>query len=537
MISLSRITEHKKMHPTVLMILDGWGVPPDIKDKNCPIRPEIVPHYFEWKKKFCYTELEASGEAVGLFKGQEGNSEAGHLNIGAGRVVKQDAVYISEAIEDGTFFKNTAFQQAIHHIKKYNTAAHIMGLMSNHNSAHAVPDHLYALLTLLHNEGITKVYLHLFTDGRDSGPYDARIFLEELRKHMYGPEKIATMMGRFYAMDRNKNWDRIKKAYEALTEGKGIRVAKSAEEALTEAYLADETDEFISPTIIIENGKPIATIQDDDSIFFFNLRSDRARQLTRVFVDPEFEAQNPDGFKRSKILHHIRFVAKTDFGPDLPDVLTAFPSREIHNGLVHALGSLRQLYVAESEKYAHVTFFLHGGFTAHATNERFVKIESDRIVNYRTNPEMKAKEIADYTIEAIKGGHYDFIAINFANADMVGHTGDLQASEIAVKTLDVEIERIIEALLKHNGLGIITADHGNVEEMLNISDHKTEINTEHSINPVPCFIIGSKRDLHSVGIPTSGKLMKKGKLANVTPTILKMMGIEQPKEMTAKPLF
>jgi 2,3-bisphosphoglycerate-independent phosphoglycerate mutase len=372
---------HKNFNTTLLVILDGWGVSDKKQISPSPIRADTAPHFFSWLKKFPYTELEASGEAVGLFKGQEGNSEAGHLNIGAGRIVKQDALYISDAIEDGSFFKNAAFQQALHHVKKYQTAVHVMGLLSNHNSAHSCPEHLYALLELFHQEKIPQVYLHLFTDGRDSGTMDAPLHLKKLREHFYGTEKVASIMGRFYPMDRNRNWDRIEKAYNTIVSGVALYSATSPEEALMQAYERGETDEFISPTVIVEYGKPTATVGDNDALFFFNLRSDRARQLTKALVQKDFEEMHTGVFVRERIPQNTRFVAMTDFGPELPGVLIAFPSRDVKNGLVATLCPRKQLYIAETEKFAHITYFLNGGFAQHFCDEQFVKVESDPLIN------------------------------------------------------------------------------------------------------------------------------------------------------------
>ncbi len=512
-----------KSKTTLLIILDGFGIAP-AKQKGNAITPKTAPHLFGWMKKYPSTTLSASGKAVGLFPGQEGNSEAGHLNIGAGRIVKQDALYISDAIKDGTFFKNNAFEQAIHHIKKYNTAAHVMGLLSNHNSAHSTPEHLYALLDLLNEQGVKKVYLHLFTDGRDSGQHDAPMHLKKLEKHFHGTERVATVMGRLYAMDRNKNWDRTKHSYEAMVLGKG-KHAQSAEEAITLAYNSGQSDEFIEPTII-QNGKAKAvTISDNDAIFFFNLRSDRARQLTKSFVQPNLEKANAGAFKRSVIPKHIRFVAMTDFGPDLPGVLTAFPSRDVDHGLVATLSPRRQLYIAESEKFAHITYFLNGGFAHHLDGEDWVKIDSNKVRDFEVDPGMKAHELAVYIVKALEKKEYEFIAVNFANADMVGHTGNIHAAEQALGALDSALNHIVEVMVKVGAQGIITADHGNAEEMINLKTG--EVDSEHSVNPVPCVLINFEKRVR----------LKPGKLANVAPTILKIMGITKPKEMTAKPLF
>lgn len=511
----------------MLVIMDGWGIA-ELKNKGNPVTPENAPNYFRWLKDYPNTKLEASGEAVGLFKNEDGNSEAGHMNLGAGRVVKQDAVYISDAIDDGTFFKNPAFDQVLHHVRKYNTAVHLVGLLSNHNSAHSCPEHLYALLDYFHQEKIQKVYLHLFTDGRDSGQHNAPQHLKLLKERFHGNEKIATILGRFYGMDRGKNWERIKKAYDALVECRSCRTANSPTDALTQAYNSGETDEFIKPTVILEKGKPIAKINDNDAIFFFNLRSDRARQLTKAFVQPDFEKINPNAFRRTRIPKNIRFVAMSDFGPDLPGVLTAFPSRDVINSLPQVLCPLKQLYISETEKYAHVTYFFNGGYARHFCDERWIKIESKVVDNYATCPQMSSKEMTDVIIKEIEKKEYNFICVNYPNPDMVAHTGDLQAGILAVKNIDEEVNRLLKAAEKNKITVLITADHGNVEEMINIKTG--EIDTEHSNNPVP-FIIAGKEYYKKK------KRLSKGKLADVAPTILKLMGLKKPKEMTGKSLL
>ena len=535
-----------KSSTTVLIILDGWGMA-DPRQKGNAITPKTAPHFFEYWKKYPHTLLEASGAAVGLPKGQEGNSEAGHLNIGAGRVVKQDVVYIARAIKDGTFFKNGALLEAIAHVKKNKSKAHVMGLLSNHNSAHSCPEHLDALLDLLHEHGIKEVYLHLFTDGRDSGQHDTPHHLKKLQQHFHGTEKIASIMGRLYGMDRNKNWQRTEKAYNALVAGKG-KTAASAVEAVTMGYNSGESDEFISPTVIMRKGKPVATIENKDAVFFFNLRSDRARQIAKAFVQPKFERENSGAFKRKKILKQLAFAAMTDFGPDLPGLLTAFPSRDVTNSLVQVLcsppsaiarGALsaverrRQLYLAESEKFAHITYFFNGGYQEHLDGERWVKIASDRVKDFEFDPNMEANKIASYAVKAIESGEYEFIAINFANADMVGHTGNLVAAEKAITFLDKQIDKVIRAVIKTGGQCILTADHGNAEEMLNTKTG--EIDTEHSVNPVPFIAIASAADFKTGKL--THKELRKGKLANVAPTILKMMGIKKPAEMSWKSLL
>ncbi len=515
----------KKQKTTLLIIVDGLGIGSS-KDPGNPITPQTAPNYFAALKQFPNCQLEASGASVGLFPGQEGNSEAGHLNLGAGRIVKQDAVFISDAITDGTFFKNHAFQHAIQHAQKNKSAVHLMGLLSNHNSAHSCPEHLRALLDFFYQENIRQVYLHLFTDGRDSGQYQAHKHLRILKKFFHGNEKIATITGRYYAMDRNKNWERTRQAYEAMVLGKG-RIAISAEDALRDSYALGDTDEYISPTIIVENNKPVATIKDNDAVVFFNLRSDRARQLAKSFAQMNFKHINQGAFSRVKFPKNICFVALTDFGPDLPGVFTAFPSRDVAKSLVQVLCPRKQLYAAESEKFSHVTYFFNGGYAKHFCDEKWVKIASPEVKNYADKPEMSARELTDYVIGAITSQEYEFIVVNYANLDMIGHTGDFVAAQKAVSTVDSEMDRMIKILTKHGGQAIITADHGNIEGMVDLENGQPD--TEHSTNSVPLIIINSW-----IKIPHK---LPNGKLANVAPTILKMMGIKKPKEMTVASLI
>ena len=515
-------SKHKES--TLLIILDGFGLA-DPKEKGNAITPETAPNIFGYMEKYPNSHLKAYGENVGLFKGQQGNSEAGHMNIGAGRIVKQDLVEISESIHDGTFYKKEAFKQAIHHIQKYNTSAHIMGLLTDGNSAHAFSEHLYATLELFRREKIDKVYIHLFTDGRDSPPHAASTYLHELRTHMMAHEKIATIMGRFYGMDRNKYWNRTKKAYEAMVLGKGCAAA-SAEEAISQSYNRNETDEFICPTVIIENNKPVATIQDNDAIFFINARSDRARQITKAFVQKDLGKRNHGSFKRSKYPKNTRFVAMTDFGPDLEGIFTVFPSPDLMGTLPMALAKKGQLYISESEKYAHVTYFMNGGYADHVGGEIRMKIESKETDSYDKKPKMSAKGIADEIIRYLDKDYLDFCCVNFANPDMVGHTGNFEAGKKAVKEVDGQVKKIVDKLLKTNGQALIISDHGNAEAMIN--KNTGEVMTEHTINPVPCILI--KNDVKDVKI-------KNGILADVAPTILKMMNVSKPEEMTGKSLI
>lgn len=510
---------------TLLIILDGFGIADPEKPGNA-ITEATAPTIFSYLETYPSSLLTAHGKDVGLFPGQEGNSEAGHFAIGSGRVVEQDLVRISRAIDDGTFFKNEAFKQAIYHVKKYHAAVHVMGLLTDNESAHANPDHVYALLEYLRKNDIKKVFLHLFTDGRDSSPHAAVTYLRLLREHMTGQEKIATVIGRFYAMDRNKLWERTEKAYLAMVTGIGC-TAESAEEAIEQAYNRNETDEYICPTVLMNNGKPVGSIEDNDAIFFFNARSDRARQITKAFVQEDFQEKNPGAFARKKFPKNIRFVAMTDFGPDLPGIFTAFPSPDVPNSLAKAIGEqYRQLYISETEKYAHVTYFINGGYAEPINGEQRELIRSPRQYSYADEPEMSAATLVKRILAYIAENRYDFICVNFPNADMVGHTGDLEAAKKAVHTIDGAVKQLVEAVLSHDGQVLLTADHGNAEQMIN--EKTGEVCTEHTTNPVPCIMI--KKDLHSVRL-------RSGRLADVAPTLLKMMGVSKPREMTGKPLF
>lgn len=511
--------------PTALIILDGFGFGKK-DDPGNAITPATAPNLFSYFKKYPHSTLKTYGQYAGLFLKQVGNSEAGHLNIGAGRVVKQDLVIISEAIADGTFFKNLAFKQALFHVKKYNSAVHVMGMLTDGASAHSYPEHLYALLELFRRAGQKKVFIHLFTDGRDSPPHAAAKYLAALRAQMRDGEKIATIMGRFYAMDRNKIWERIKLAHDAMVGCVG-NTAVSAEDAISQAYNRGETDEYITPTVITEHGRPVTRIQYNDAIFFFNARSDRARQITKSFVQSDFNKKNLGSFTRCHVPQDIRFVAMTDFGPDLPNVLTAFPSEDIKNCLPAVIdGHYKQLYISETEKYAHVTYFINGGYSEPLNSEERELIHSDKIYSYASKPEMHARLLAEKISHYFKTGKYNFICVNFPNADMLGHTGNLVAAKKGILAMDSAVKKIIDTLKEIHGQALIVADHGNAEVMIN---HKTkEKMNEHTANPVPCILVNEK---------LKKRRLKNGILADVAPTLLKMMDINKPKEMTGKPLF
>jgi len=507
----------KQIPPVVLAILDGWGVAKD-KEGNA-IALANTPHYDEMLTNSPHTLLKASGHDVGLEEGQDGNSEAGHLNIGAGRIVVQDTIKISRAIDNGSFFRNPAFERAVKHVQRHNSTLHLMGLLSDNQSAHANPDHLLALLTFAKKLRLKKVILHLFTDGRDSSRYEAIDLMKRLHPVLDGI-RVGSVVGRFYAMDRGNHWERIEKVYRMLTMGEGL-CAKTAEEAIMHAYNRDETDEFIQPTVIVPEGEEPATIGFNDSVIFFNLRSDRARQLTKAFVQPDFNS-----FKRKVYLEDLVFVGMTDFGPDL-NILSAFSSEDVPNTLPMVLKAYRQLYIAESEKYAHVTYFFNGGYNHAVAGEDRVVISSPQVRTYDLQPEMSTKEIVDYVVDDIEKDKHDFIVINFAASDMVAHTGNLQASIKAAEVIDSALHRLEQAVEHHHGKLIISADHGNIEELIN--KDTGEVDTEHSGNPVPFILLGSKLPKDS--------LRDSGRLADIAPTILDIFDITQPKEMTGESLI
>ncbi|NUM25424.1 MAG: 2,3-bisphosphoglycerate-independent phosphoglycerate mutase [Candidatus Buchananbacteria bacterium] len=520
----------KTKKPLVLLVLDGFGIAPK-SDANA-IELAKKPNYDALLKKYSHTELVAHGREVGLPADQPGNSEAGHMNIGAGRVVDQDSVYISKAISTGKFFKNPAFEAAYVHTQKNNSDLHLMGMLSDGGSAHSDPDHLLALLSWTRKKKIKNVYLHIFTDGRDSVPHGALKMVEALMRSLKNKETkngvrtgewIATIMGRFYAMDRKKEWSRTEAAYDAMVMAKGIKI-KSPQAAITQSYNRGETDEFIRPYVICRQDKPIAKIKDKDAIIFFNLRSDRARQLAKSFVQDGFNELNPGSFKRKKVLKDILFTAMTDFGPDLGAILTAFPSEDITGTLPMVLKDRKQLYIAEKEKYAHVTYFFNGGYADPVNGEDRVVLDSPPVDSYDQVPEMSTRKITSRVLKSLDS--YDFIVINFAAADMIAHTGNIQACIKAVEAIDESIGKIAAAVLKRNGIFIITADHGNAEKMLDLETR--EMYTEHTTNPVP-FILIEKSD--------KKRKLKKGKLGDIAPTILKLLNAKKPKEMTGKSLI
>lgn len=507
--------------PVVLAILDGWGIGPP--GPGNAISQAKTPNMDSLRRRFPNNKIFAHGRYVGLLPDQEGNSEAGHSNIGAGRVVRQDILYVTESIKDRTFFKNTAFKQAIRHAKENDSTMHIMGLLSNGNSAHASPRHLYTLLKMMHDEGLPKVRLHLFTDGRDSSPHAAPKLLSKLEKKMYEGQEIASIMGRFYAMDRNKWWVRTRHAYNAIAMGEGL-AAQDAHSAILSGYNRGETDEFLLPTVIIDEDKnPKGRMEDGDAMIFYNLRSDRARQLAKVFVQKDFEKKNEGAFERKRVVKDLVFTAMTDFGPDLDNMLTAYPSRDIVKGLTEVLGvnDFSQFYIAESEKYAHVTYFLNGGYADVRFEEERMRVPSQFVPHHYMRPEMRARVITDEVIRRLKNDQHDFIALNLANPDMVAHSGNVEATVKAVEVTDFCVGDLVKEVLAKKGTLVIVGDHGNAEKMLN---KKTgEMMTEHTTNPVPFILVNENLRHERVG---------GGMLADVAPTILDVMDLPKPPEMT-----
>lgn len=515
----------EKKSPTILVILDGYGIAPPSKGNAITLaKKPAIDRLFEI---YPSTILCATGTCVGLEDRRMSGSEAGHINIGAGRIVKQDSNYISDSIKDKSFFINPALIGAIQHVKKNNSHLHVMGLMGNSDSPHSDPEHFRAVLQLAKKSNIQEVYCHLFTDGRDSYPKSAREHLKYYRKIMaeVGIGKIATLSGRFYAMDRAKNWKRLILAYDAMLFARGKK-ANSAEEAIENAYKNNLTDEYLIPTVIYEREKPVVKISANDAVIFYNLRSDRARQFTKFFVAMNKGSIIKDKMPAINKIKNLYFAAMTDFGPDL-GVHTIFPGQATLATLPMILGNMKQLYIAETEKFAHVTYFLNGGYADPVDDEDRVMIKSPVIDSYAKIPEMSADLITKFVKDKIKNNIYDFITINYANADMVGHTGDLAATIKAVECLDKQIAILEKVVLKKGGNLIITADHGNADDMIDFDCDQP--NTYHTKNPVPFLLVGEKFK--------NKKLRDGGVLGNIAPTILDILGIEKPKAMKKNSLL
>ncbi|OGY46548.1 MAG: phosphoglycerate mutase (2,3-diphosphoglycerate-independent) [Candidatus Buchananbacteria bacterium RIFCSPLOWO2_01_FULL_46_12] len=526
----SKKINNKKHKPFVLLILDGWGLAP--KSPANAIEKAKKPVFDELWKNYPHTKLKASGRAAGLPDEQPGNSEAGHMNIGAGRIVDQDSVVINKEINTGRFFKNPAFEAACSHLVKNNSSLHLVGLLSNGVSPHSNPDHLLALLVWSRLKKIKNVYLHLFTDGRDSPPHASLKLVESLIRSLKNKETagrltgewVATIMGRFYAMDRKKEWSRTEAAYNAMVLGQGIYI-KSPQAAITQAYNRGETDEFIKPYVIKRGGKPIGKISDNDAVIFFNLRSDRARQMAKPFVQADFNDSNLNSFKRKKILKNLVFIALTDFGPDLGKILTAYPSIDLQNTLPMVINGRRQLYIAEAEKYAHVTYFFNGGYADPVASEDRIMVPSAKVSSYDQAPAMSIYKITNQVVKLLS--RYEFICINFAIPDMVAHSGNLKATVEAVEHIDRCLTKLKKAVNRAGGTLLITSDHGNGDKMLDLETG--EMYTEHTANPVPFILVDAKHKKR--------QLKNSGKLGDIAPTILKLMKIKKPKEMTGKSLL
>ncbi len=506
---------------TVLMILDGFGLSDEtngnaIKLANTPTLDNI---FLNYPNEIGY----ASGLDVGLPDGQMGNSEVGHLNIGAGRIVYQELTRITKSIADGDFYTNNGLLAAINNAKENNSALHLYGLLSD-GGVHSHIEHLYALLRLAKQSGLSMVYVHAFLDGRDTPPASGKGYLHNLEEKMkeIGIGKIATVSGRYYAMDRDKRWERLQLAYDALVLGKGV-TANSARECIENSYSANINDEFVLPTIILDNGQPTATINPKDSIIFFNFRPDRAREITRAFCDPDF-----DGFERAKGFFPLKYVCFTEYDLTIPNTQIAYPPQSLSNTLGEYISNkgLKQLRLAETEKYAHVTFFFNGGVEKENVNEDRVLIPSPKVATYDLQPEMSAYEVTKTLIEKIESGVYDLIIVNYANPDMVGHTGVMPAAVAAIEAVDSCLSQVMEALIKVDGQMFICADHGNADKMIDYTTSETF--TAHSTNPVPFVLVNCKK---AIG------LQKDGKLCDIAPTLLDMMGIEQPEEMTGHSLL
>lgn len=500
--------------PTTLIIMDGFALGEEIPGNAVLAAATPQLDYLFSQYPFC--QLEASGLDVGLPDGQMGNSEVGHTNIGAGRVVFQDLPKISHAIEDGTFFENSAYLEAIQACKETGSALHLMGLLSD-GGVHSHITHLYALLELAKRHGLEQLYIHVFLDGRDVSPTSGRDYVRQLQEKIQalGIGQIADVMGRYYAMDRDSRWNRLQRAYDAMVNGTG-HFFDDPLEAIQSSYDEGITDEFMEPVICTREGR----LNAGDGVIFYNFRPDRARELTRALVDPDF-----DKLKRKRGFLPLHFVCTTEYDATMPNVSVAFPHEKLKNIFGEYLSKLglTQLRIAETEKYAHVTFFFNGGVETVFPGEDRVLIPSPKVATYDMKPDMSANEVAAACVERIESGNYDVIILNFANCDMVGHTGVYEAARLAVETVDRCVGQVVEATSKMGGITLITADHGNSEQMF--QDDGVSPMTAHTTNPVPFCIVGASVQLRD------------GILADIAPTMLDLMGLEKPAEMNGKTLI
>ena len=506
--------------PTVLMILDGYGLN-EVKEGNA-VANANTPVMDRLMKECPFVQGKACGMDVGLPEGQMGNSEVGHLNMGAGRIVYQDLTKITKAIKDGDFFTNNALLAACDNVKANNSSLHMFGLVSN-GGVHSHNEHIYGLLELAKQQGIENVYVHCFLDGRDTPPTSGKSFVADLEAKMseIGVGKVASVMGRYYAMDRDNRWERVELAYKVMTTGEGA-TATSATEAIQASYDDSKTDEFVLPTAITENGAAIAKISENDSVIFYNFRPDRAREIARTFCDDDFQ-----GFERGARVA-TTFVCFTDYDVTMGNKLVAYRKDEITNtfGEFLANNGLTQARIAETEKYAHVTFFFNGGVEKPNKGEDRILVKSPKVATYDLQPEMSAYEVCDKFVDAIKSDKYDVIITNFANPDMVGHTGIEAAAIKAVESVDICVGRVVEAIKEVNGQLFICADHGNAEQL--IDPVTGEPFTAHTTLPVPFILVNAGEGV---------TLKEGGRLADIVPTLIDMMGMEQPKEMTGTSLL
>lgn len=503
---------------TMLMIIDGYGI--NENEKGNAVVTANTPNLDRLNKTCPTTEVYTSGLNVGLPEGQMGNSEVGHTNIGAGRIVYQQLTKITKSIEDGDFFSVPEFISAIENCKKNNSKLHIMGLVSD-GGVHSHIRHLYGLLEMAKRKDFEDVYVHCFLDGRDTPPTSAEEYIMKLESKMKqkGIGKIASVSGRFYSMDRDKRWERIEKVYRAIVDGEGEK-SSTAIGAIEDSYQKEIFDEFVEPTIICNGGNPVATIGPKDSVIFFNFRPDRAREITRAIVDTEFNE-----FETKKDLD-LFFVCMTEYDTTLPNVNVAFKPEPLINTFGEYISNkgLTQLRIAETEKYAHVTFFFNGGEEKQYPGEDRILVPSPKVLTYDLQPEMSAPQVTEKVLEAIKSDKYDVIILNYANADMVGHTGNMEAAIKAIETVDEGVGKIVDAIEENGGVLLITADHGNSEQMI---DYVTgEPHTAHTTNPVPLILYGMENTK-----------LKSGKLADLAPTLLDIMGLEKPQEMTGESLL
>ena len=508
--------------PTVLMILDGYGL--NEKNEANAIAKASTPNMDKLMSEYPFVKGYASGMAVGLPDGQMGNSEVGHINMGAGRIVYQELTRITKEIHEGTFFRNDVLLTAIDNCKRNKSDLHLFGLLSD-GGVHSHITHLYGLLELAKKEGIENVYVHAFLDGRDTPPASGKGFVEALWEQMkiLGVGKIASVMGRYYAMDRDNRWDRVEKAYNAMVEGVG-ETAVSGVVAVQNSYDKEVYDEFVLPTVIVEeDGKPVATIKEKDSIVFFNFRPDRAREITRAFCDDEFS-----GFDRTNGRLNLTYICFSEYDLTIPNKIVAFHKISLDQtfGEVLAKNNKTQLRLAETEKYAHVTFFFNAGVEEPYKGEERILVNSPRVATYDLQPEMSAFKVADHLVESIRSQKYDVIVVNFANPDMVGHTGIETAAIKAIETVDACVGKAVDALLSVDGQMFICADHGNAEQLLDYITN--EPFTAHTINPVPFILVNYDKNY---------TLAEDGCLADIIPTMLEMMGMEKPQEMTGKSLL